>query len=93
MDKGAVRTDLCRASALSSPPPFIHAHPYVLQPLVREGRMDKWLFEPTREEMTGMLCPLFAPQLEASEVDVLLDAFPAQVGSWLVRSLSAAHVE
>ena len=50
-----------------------------LQPLVREGRMDKWLFEPTREEMAGMLRPLFAPQLDATEVDALLDAFPAQV--------------
>ena len=46
--------------------------------------MDKWLFEPTREEMAGMLRPLFAPQLEAAEVDVLLDAFPAQA-SWCHR--------
>ena len=44
--------------------------------------MDKWLFEPTRDEMAGMLRPLFAPQLAAAEVDVLLDAFPAQVGAF-----------
>ncbi len=50
--------------------------------------MDKWLFEPTRDEMAGMLRPLFAPQLAAADVDMLLDAFPAQVGSlgWGVLS-------
>lgn len=48
------------------------------QPLVREGRMDTFLFEPTREEMAGALRALFAPQLGSSGVDALLDAFPCQ---------------
>ncbi|PRW61229.1 ribulose bisphosphate carboxylase oxygenase activase [Chlorella sorokiniana] len=61
-------------------PVFVTANDLSLlyAPLVREGRMDKWLFEPTREEMAGMLRPLFAPQLSTAEVEVLLDAFPAQ---------------
>ncbi|KAL4447796.1 hypothetical protein ABPG75_005015 [Micractinium tetrahymenae] len=47
-------------------------------PLVREGRMDKFYFEPSREEMAAALRPLFDPELDAAGVEALLDAFPAQ---------------
>ncbi|EFN52840.1 hypothetical protein CHLNCDRAFT_26386, partial [Chlorella variabilis] len=47
-------------------------------PLVREGRMDKFYFEPSRGEMAAALRALFAPQLGAADVKVLLDAFPEQ---------------
>jgi hypothetical protein len=49
-----------------------------VQPLVREGRMDKFFFEPTREEMAAALCPLFSPGLAEADVDALLAAFPRQ---------------
>ena len=73
--------------------------PNSLQPLVREGRMDKMYFEPTRDEMAAALRALFAPGLDAAAVDVLLASFSQQpmdffgalkarlvdraVGSWL----------
>eukprot|EP00887_Chlorella_sp_A99_P002702 scaffold6.g2702.t1 len=47
-------------------------------PLVRDGRMDKLLYEPSRDEMAAMLRPLFAPGLSAGDVDALLAAFPGQ---------------
>ncbi|KAI3427347.1 hypothetical protein D9Q98_010264 [Chlorella vulgaris] len=47
-------------------------------PLVREGRMDKFLFEPSRGEMAAALCLLFSPQLPPADVDALLAAFPHQ---------------
>ncbi|GBF91656.1 ribulose bisphosphate carboxylase oxygenase, chloroplastic [Raphidocelis subcapitata] len=47
-------------------------------PLVREGRMDKFYFEPDRGEMAGMVGALFSPSLTAAEVGAVLDAFPAQ---------------
>ena len=46
-------------------------------PLVREGRMDKFFFAPTRDEMRDALCRLFAP-LPPDEVGAVLDAFPRQ---------------
>ncbi|KAK3234697.1 hypothetical protein CYMTET_55056 [Cymbomonas tetramitiformis] len=48
----------------------------VYAPLVRDGRMDKFYFNPTRPEKLAILSTLFdfpAPQLEA-----LLDTFPGQ---------------
>jgi len=66
----------CTAHALAHFP--FQPHPTNLQPLVREGRMDKFYFEPTREEMAGSLRPLFAPELDAAGVEALLDAFPGQ---------------
>ncbi len=50
------------------------------QPLVREGRMDKFYYEPTRGEMAAALRALFEPELDAAGVEALLDAFPSQVG-------------
>ena len=49
------------------PPP-----PHRLPPACR------FFFEPTRAEMAAALRPLFAPQLNASAVDTLLDAFGLQ---------------
>lgn len=40
--------------------------------------MEKWYFEPTRDEMAAALRPLFAPDLSPADVDALLGAFPAQ---------------
>lgn len=40
--------------------------------------MDKFYFEPSRGEMAAALRALFAPQLGAADVKVLLDAFPEQ---------------
>ncbi|KAL4442508.1 hypothetical protein ABPG77_005092 [Micractinium sp. CCAP 211/92] len=47
-------------------------------PLVREGRMDKFYYEPTRGEMAAALRALFEPELDAAGVEALLDAFPSQ---------------
>lgn len=84
-------------------PPALHP-----QPLVREGRMDKFFYEPDRGEMAQMIGALFAPQLDAAAVGALLDAFPAQpldffaairsrlvdssVRSWLQESASSDEV-
>lgn len=40
--------------------------------------MDKLYYDPTREEMAAVVGALFAPQLDANDVEALLDAFPAQ---------------
>ena len=37
-------------------------------PLVRDGRMDKYYFSPSRLEMAGILGHLFAPQLSKAQV-------------------------
>lgn len=47
-------------------------------PLVREGRMDKFFFDPSREEMATVLSHLFNGELTEGEVDSLLSAFPQQ---------------
>ena len=47
-------------------------------PLVRDGRMDKLYWEPTRAEMAGMLAHAFAPDLSRADVEALLAAFPRQ---------------
>jgi hypothetical protein len=60
------------------PVPYFQLSCPLLQPLVREGRMDKFYFEPSRDEMASALCALFAPQLGPTDVDALLDAFPQQ---------------
>ena len=59
-----VPPDSCTASSLARPP----ARP--LQPLVRDGRMDKFYFEPTRGEMAEALLALFAPALGRPEVKI-----------------------
>ncbi len=49
-----------------------------MQPLVRDGRMDKFYYEPSWEEMAAAVAALFAPQLLPPEAQALLDAFPTQ---------------
>ncbi|KAG1663000.1 hypothetical protein FOA52_000571 [Chlamydomonas sp. UWO 241] len=46
-------------------------------PLTRDGRMEKFYYEPTREEALQMLAAMFS-DLEPSDYVTLLDAFPAQ---------------
>ena len=53
-------------------------------PLVRDGRMDKFYFEPSRQEMAGMVGRLFAPHLCPEEVSGQR-AEGAEVGRWFCR--------
>lgn len=49
-------------------------------PLIRDGRMDKFYWQPDRSEMTQMLLRLFeADGLSQIECEGLVDAFPDQV--------------
>jgi len=57
-------------------------------PLVREGRMDKFFYSPTREESIGLLVRLFEPHLDAAHADALLSAFPGQQFDFFAASKS-----
>jgi hypothetical protein len=46
-------------------------------PLVREGRMDKFFFAPTRQEVADAVAAIFS-DLDAAETAALLAAFPRQ---------------
>ena len=46
-------------------------------PLVREGRMDKFFFSPTREEAAELLARIF-DGMGAEQAAELVDAFPKQ---------------
>lgn len=48
-------------------------------PLLRDGRMDKFLWEPTREDIVHMVHALFKDDgLSMADVGVVVDAFPGQ---------------
>ena len=47
-------------------------------PLVREGRMDKFFYAPTREESIDLLVRLFEPHLDVIQAGMLLSTFPGQ---------------
>lgn len=47
-------------------------------PLVRDGRMDKFFFQPTREETVELIARLFEPDLGQAAAAELLKAFPGQ---------------
>lgn len=48
-------------------------------PLIRDGRMEKFYWSPTREDRIGVACGIFKPDgIERSEVEVLVDRFPNQ---------------
>lgn len=48
-------------------------------PLLRDGRMTKFLWEPTREDVCHMVHAVFADDgLSMADVGVLVDAFPGQ---------------
>jgi ATPase family associated with various cellular activities (AAA) len=48
-------------------------------PLLRDGRMAKFLWEPTREDIVGMLGALYKDDgLPRASVEALVDAFPEQ---------------
>ena len=47
-------------------------------PLVREGRMEKFFFQPTRDETAELLARLFGPGLGPGGAASLLSAFPSQ---------------
>ena len=61
-------------------------------PLLRDGRMTKFLWEPEREDLLEMMYTLYRDDgLSLSDVEQLLDAFPAQ-SAWaaFAASLRAA---
>ena len=48
-------------------------------PLLRDGRMSKFQWAPSREDVVGMLAALYADDgLSRAEVGALVDAFPLQ---------------
>jgi hypothetical protein len=58
-------------------------------PLLRDGRMTKFLWEPEREDLLEMMYTLYRDDgLSLSDVEQLLDAFPAQ--SALAACLAAS---
>lgn len=50
----------------------------VYAPLVRDGRMCKFYWEPTREELVHMLAGLFDGDVSSSDCGHLVDTFPHQ---------------
>ena len=82
-DPGMVRTGQDWAAASTRRPRipiFVTANDLscLYAPLVREGRMDKFYFSPTREEKSELLARHFEPDLNRGEAIELLDAFPGQ---------------
>eukprot|EP00775_Hariotina_reticulata_P008024 gene8023-8220_t len=48
-------------------------------PLIRDGRMEKYYWNPTREDRVGVCMGIFAEDnLQRGDVEVLVDAFPGQ---------------
>jgi len=48
-------------------------------PLIRDGRMEKFYWNPTREDRIGVCCGIFKDDpVTAEEVAVLVDTFPGQ---------------
>jgi len=48
-------------------------------PLVRDGRMEKFYWEPNREDRIGIVAGIFEPDgLSKSDVEQLVDTFPGQ---------------
>jgi len=51
-------------------------------PLIRDGRMEKFYWSPSREDRVGVACGIFKEDMNArlgeKEVEVLVDTFPGQ---------------
>jgi hypothetical protein len=48
-------------------------------PLIRDGRMEKFYWNPTREDRIGVTMGIFAPDnISRQDVETLVDAFPGQ---------------
>jgi len=48
-------------------------------PLVRDGRMEKFYWSPTREDRVGILCGIFREDnVEESDISILVDEFEGQ---------------
>ena len=48
-------------------------------PLIRDGRMEKYYWNPTREDRIGVCMGIFQEdKVHRGEVEVLVDAFPGQ---------------
>merc|ERR1740127_413477 len=48
-------------------------------PLIRDGRMEKFYWSPTREDRVGICCGIFRTDgVESEDVEVLVDTFPGQ---------------
>jgi len=48
-------------------------------PLIRDGRMEKFYWNPTRDDKVGIIGGIFAPDgLSPGEIEQLVDSFPAQ---------------
>lgn len=51
----------------------------VFAPLIRDGRMDKFFWQPTREDLVGILWQMYKDDgLSQGDMEALLDAFPGQ---------------
>lgn len=49
------------------------------QPLVRDGRMEKFYWEPNREDRIGIVSGIFqVDQIDRADIEALVDAFPNQ---------------
>ena len=49
-------------------------------PLIRDGRMEKYYWNPTREDRVGVCVGIFKDDnIVQGEVEVLVDTFPNQV--------------
>ena len=48
-------------------------------PLIRDGRMEKYYWNPTREDRIGVCFGIFKDDnLDRSQIEILVDTFPAQ---------------
>ena len=49
------------------------------EPLIREGRMEKFYWEPDRDDRVGIVSGIFAPDnLSQRDIETLVDTFPGQ---------------
>jgi hypothetical protein len=61
------------------PPPTGNDFSTLYAPLIRDGRMDKYYWNPTREDRIGVCMGIFAEDnVTRGDVEVLVDAFPGQ---------------
>ena len=59
-------------------------------PLLRDGRMTKFLWQPEREDLLEMMHTLYRDDgLSRADVEQLLDAFPHQCAPACARELRA----
>jgi hypothetical protein len=73
-------TPLAKVSAVAATyPPAGNDFSTLYAPLIRDGRMEKYYWNPTREDRVGVCMGIFnEDNLNRSQVEQLVDAFPGQ---------------